>query len=263
MPTSPPPLSRLALEQLAVFEYGSLLATSPLLSVIPKGDGHPVLFLPGFLGSDSSTAQLRFVLAQFGHAPHRWHLGTNLGPHPGLLAQVSRRVAELHDRFGRKVSLVGWSLGGIYAREEARDHPDMVRQVITLASPFRWRPGDRTRVSALYDHLGPETDPFPGHATAEHDRPAMPVPSTSIYTRSDGIVRWCHCLEEAGDSRENIEVFGTHIGLGSNIAAVVAIADRLAQADGQQWASFRPPAVIRHLYRAPAVWVASTSRRTP
>jgi pimeloyl-ACP methyl ester carboxylesterase len=242
------------MEPFAVFEYSTLLPSSALLRLIPRGDGHPVLVMPGFGASDRSTSQLRTVLRSFGHAPHGWRLGVNVGPHPETLAGIEQRLFDLHDSYQGKVSLVGWSLGGVYARELAREHPDLVRQVVTMASPFRYRPGDNTHASELYDLVGPGTNPFVGQEMLEHNRPALPVPSTSIYTRTDGIVRWHLCVESEGHRRENIEVIGTHTGLGHNIAAVLAVADRLAQPDGE-WAPFRAPRLIGHLYPRPVNWV--------
>jgi pimeloyl-ACP methyl ester carboxylesterase len=251
---APPPFQWLALERLSLLEYGTYLAASPLLRNLAKGDGHPVLFLPGFYGSDDSTEQLRTVLKSNGHAVHGWRLGQNTGPHAHVLDGSTRRLQELHARYGRKVSVVGWSLGGIFARELARANPGSVRQVITLAAPFRFRPGDRGHASALYDMIGPRDDPFPGRDVAEDERPPLPVPATSIYTRTDGIVRWHACIDAAGPERENIEVFGTHSGLGYNIAATIAVADRLAQPEAS-WAPFRAKPALRHLYPRPVSWV--------
>ena len=255
-PIDPPPYPRLALEQFAMWEYGTFLAAAPLLRLLPAGDGHPVLVLPGLGGSDQSTAELRTVLRRRGHAARGWGLGRNLGPHDHVLEGMTSRLLALADRAGRSVSLVGWSLGGIYARELAYEHPEVVRQVITLGSPFRFRHGDRGNASAVYDLIGPPEDPFPGHALPEHERPDLEVPSTSIYTRTDGIVRWHACIDRAGPLRENIEVWGTHSGLGYNLAAVVAVADRLARPEGA-WQPFRAPLVIRHLFPRPATWQQS------
>jgi pimeloyl-ACP methyl ester carboxylesterase len=249
------------MEPMAIFEYGTLLAGSPLMTLVPAGDGHPVLVLPGFGASDRSTAPLRAVLTAYGHSAHGWQLGSNVGPHPRILFGVRRRLVQLYEHFDQKVSLVGWSLGGIYARELARENPGLVRQVITLASPFRLRPGDRTRASAFYDRLGPVRSPFPAQTVEEHERPDLPVPSTSIYTRTDGVVRWHLCAETAGPRRENIEVIGTHSGLGNNIAAVLSIADRLAQDPGR-WAKFRPPPVLAHWYPPPIDWVPPARPRS-
>ena len=253
-PIEPPPYQRLAMERLAMVEYSTFTMASPLLRLLPKGDGHPVLFLPGFYGSDDSTEQMRAALKRKGHAVHGWRLGQNTGPHAHVIEGTSRRLADLHERYGLKVSLVGWSLGGIFARELAREHPDAVRQVITMGAPFRFRPGDRGHASALYDMIAPREDPFPGRDVGEDDRSPLEVPSTAIYTRTDGIVRWHACIDAAGPFRENIEVFGTHSGLGYNVAAIFAVADRLSQPEGT-WTPFRAKRAVRHLYPRPVSWV--------
>jgi pimeloyl-ACP methyl ester carboxylesterase len=258
----PPPYQRLALEQLAVWEYGSFLAASPFMGFVAQGDGHPVLVLPGFTTSDRSTELLRAVLSRNGHRAVGWKLGRNMGAHPSVLRGLQQRLLGLHERSRRRVSIVGWSLGGIYARELARRHPHAVRTVITLASPYRFRTGDRSHVSALYDSVGPAVDPFLGQISSEEDRPPLPVPATSIYTRTDGVVRWHTCIETVGPRRENIEVFGTHSGLGYNIAATIAIADRLARPEGQ-WQPFRPPPGLSYLYPRPASWTSAVERDAP
>lgn len=244
-----------------MFELGAAAAASPLLRAVGRGDRHPVLVLPGFLAGDPSTAPLRSVLRGQGYWVHGWHLGRNLGPTPEVVDGLVGRLAMLHERHEAPVSLVGWSLGGIYARRLARRFPERVRQVITLGSPFRIDPdANRSSVSGLYDRLRPT------HAvTVDADLPgmdggALEVPATSIYTRTDGVVRWWQCLESIGPERENIEVRGSHSGLGFNPAAILAISDRLAQPVGD-WEPFRPPRPLRHQYPHPADWtpdVAST-----
>src|SRR5262245_2161029 len=137
-PIAPPATLLLMLEgQRAFLEAATLLPASPLLRQAPRGDGHPVLVLPGLGASDLSTAVLRAYLERLGYAAHPWTFGRNLGPGGDLPQLMLRRLAELHERHRRKVSLVGWSLGGIYARELARQAPERVRQVVTLGSPFR------------------------------------------------------------------------------------------------------------------------------
>jgi pimeloyl-ACP methyl ester carboxylesterase len=259
-PLKPPSLSLMWLEQRVLFEYGAFLGAGPLLRLLPKGDGHPVLVLPGFTASDRSTVPLRRVLRSKGYWVHGWQLGANVGPHRRIVNGIQRRIEELHDRHGTKVSLLGWSLGGIYARELARDHADAVRQVITLGSPFRFRDGDRSSASRWYDLVAPRQDPFPGRATVEEQRPPLAVPATAVYTRTDGIVRWHACIEAAGPLRESIEVRGTHNGLGFNLAAILAITDRLAQPEGQ-WAPFRPPAALRYLFPRPVSWRSGEEER--
>jgi pimeloyl-ACP methyl ester carboxylesterase len=258
-PIGPPPYQRLALEQLAVWEYGSFLAASPFMGFIAKGDGHAVLVLPGFTTSDRSTELLRAVLARNGHAAQGWKLGRNMGAHPTILRGMEHRLLDLRRTTRRRVSLVGWSLGGIFARELARRHPDAVRTVITLASPYRFRGGDRSHASALYDSVAPPVDPFLRDIPPEEDRPPLPVPATSIYTRTDGIVRWHTCIDTIGPRRENIEVFGTHSGLSYNITAAIAIADRLACPEGA-WRPFRAPVRFAHLYPPPVSWTPAAER---
>ena len=255
---SPSPLLGV-LNQLSVLEYSTFLAVAPFLTADPDGDGHPVLVLPGFAATDGATAPLRSALRQKGYAAHGWRLGLNTGPHRHIIEGLDRRLADLHQRYGKAtVSLVGWSLGGVYAREMARLRPEAVRQVITLASPYRLRPGDRSRASMLYDAIAPSMNRFLPDTEPEEARPPVPVPATSIYTRTDGVVRWHTCIDSAGPKRENIEVIGTHSGLGVNVAALVAITDRLAQPNGT-WTPFRPPPGARHLFPSPASWRPPTS----
>jgi pimeloyl-ACP methyl ester carboxylesterase len=221
----------LALEGRAWAELAALLPLLPLLARTPRGDGHPVLVLPGYLASDYSTRPLRAFLRDRGYHAHAWRLGRNRGPGPEIVAGLAARLRQLRARHGRAVSLVGWSLGGIYARELARRLPDDVRQVITLASPFR--DPSATNVARL---LGPRPS---GDVDALAARLRLPlsVPSTSILSRSDGIVAWRSCLEEEGPRRENVVVESSHCGMGHHVAALAVIADRLAQPEGT-WRPF-------------------------
>jgi pimeloyl-ACP methyl ester carboxylesterase len=252
-PLAAPPMRLRALENLAVVEMCTAVPTLPLLALAPRGDGHPVLVLPGFTSSDSATWYLRTVLRAKGYAAHGWGLGTNVGPHPRIVRGIQRRLEQIADRDGRSVSVVGWSLGGTYARELARAHPELVRGVITLGSPFRLRGEDRSTAHTLYRRLAPRDDPYPGRRSHEHHRGPVPVPTTSIYTRTDGVARWHACIDEVGPTSENIEVRGTHSGLGFNSAALLAVTDRLAQPEGA-WQPFRRPPVVAHLFPRPATW---------
>jgi pimeloyl-ACP methyl ester carboxylesterase len=253
-PLRPPSLSRLALEfVLPPIEWGGMVAGSPILATAPRGDGHTVLLLPGFTASSHSMAPLRSVLTALGHQARGWGQGYNFGPHRRIVEGLTRRLVNLHRDSGGKVSLVGWSLGGMYARELARRHGDIVRDVITMASPFRMTRVDRSRASWWYDILGPEYDGLLNLSVNEQHREPVPVPCTSIYSRNDGIVRWHVCIDEGGPNRENIEVRGSHSGLGQNLAALYAVCDRLAQPEGR-WQQFSPPLALRHLYPKPALW---------
>ena len=179
-----------ALEGRALGELGALQLAAPLLRRLPKGDGHPVLVLPGFTAGDPSTAPIRSILRRLGYRTYGWHLGRNLGPTPEVIDGLFERLSAAFERDGRPVSLIGWSLGGIYARELARASSDRVRQVITLGSPFRMDSDGRSAVSGLYERLAPRPPTGRRPPTRESDRPTLEVPATAVYTRTDGVVRW-------------------------------------------------------------------------
>lgn len=258
-PLEAPPWRLRAMEQFAAAEFGAFLAASPVLRLAGRGDEHPVLVLPGFITSDLSTAPLRWLLRGQGYWVHGWRLGRNVGPNPRIVDGIRDRLADLYERHHRPVSLIGWSLGGIYAREMARENPAAVRQVITLGSPFRFGTEDRGSVSGLYDRLNPDPATFFDRDVHEADRVPLEVPATAIYSRADGVVRWHACIEAEGPLRENIEVRGSHSGLGFNPAVLLAISDRLAQREGS-WRPFRPPPGTSALFPRPATWDAARGR---
>lgn len=228
----PPGLGLLLAEARGIFELNASLLLSPLLMRAPRGDGHPVLLLPGFLASDLSMAPMRRYLRELGYDAHAWRMGRNLGGLSRMRAALRDRLAEIQAAAGRKVSIVGWSLGGVYARDLALQAPDMVRYVVTLGSPFA-NDVRATNATRLYEALsgeGVEDNPELRAAISGD----LPVPTTSIYSRTDGVVNWRTCLLRPSDTAENIEVhFASHIGLGVNPAALWAVADRLAQAEGE------------------------------
>jgi dienelactone hydrolase len=228
----PPGLGLLLAEVRGIFEFNASVLFSPLLMRAPKGDGHPVLALPGFLASDLSMAPMRRYLSELGYDTYAWRMGRNTGGIARMRAALRDRLAEIHSASGRKVSVVGWSLGGVYARDLALQAPDMVRSVVTLGSPFA-NDVRATNATRLYEALsgeGVEDNPELRAAISGD----LPVPVTSIYSRSDGIVNWRTCLLRPSDTAENIEVhLASHVGLGVNPAALWAVADRLAQAEGE------------------------------
>jgi pimeloyl-ACP methyl ester carboxylesterase len=253
----PPSLLLGALEQQrALAELVGFGVSLPLFRLMPAGDGHPVLVLPGFMADDWSTVALRSVLRSRGYQVHRWGLGRNLGPRAAIVDGLVHRLDAIHRDNGCSVSLVGWSLGGIYARALARWRPQAVRRVITLGSPFRMRAGDRSNASRLFDRLNP--GPGVPHPVSLEEQP-LPVPSTAIYTRTDGVTRWHLCIEAEHPHAENIEVRGSHCGLGHNPAVILAIADRLARPEGS-FRRFRPPRAAAALYPPPAWWRAVGDR---
>jgi Palmitoyl protein thioesterase len=233
---SPPSRTLMFLEGRAISELGAFLGALPLLSLAPRGDGHPVLVLPGLMASDTSTRPLRSFLKSRGYAVSGWRQGRNLGLRHGVQNAMVDLVHELNDAHGRKVSLVGWSLGGLYARQLAKMMPKHVRQVITLGSPFASNP-KATNAWRVYEmasgRRADEEDPRFGGTLAG----APPVPTTAIFSRSDGICAWQGCREQSSNMAESIEVESSHCGMGHHPAAVYAVADRLAQKEGE-WTPF-------------------------
>lgn len=231
-PLRPPGLGLLLAEMRGIFEFNASLMTAPFLLRAPRGDGHPVLALPGFLAGDLSMAPLRRYLTELGYEAHAWQMGRNLGGVTRLRAALRDRLAEIHANSGRKVSIVGWSLGGVYARDLALNAPEMVRYVVTLGSPFA-NDVRATNATRLYEALSGEVvggDPEFLDAIGGD----LPVPTTSIFSRADGVVNWHTCLLRPSVAAENIEVYlASHVGLGVNPAVLWAVADRLAQHEGQ------------------------------
>jgi hypothetical protein len=248
----------------------ALLATEPLRAVLDfcsarvgslapvQGDGHPVIVYPGLGAGALTTSQLRAHLASCNFAALDWELGVNTGPDglfddwlPGLVERV-RAVHALH---GRKVSLVGWSLGGIYAREIAKCCPEVVRQVITLATPHN-AVADANHAGTIFRMLGGDTSQLTRALEARlGERP--PVPTTSIYSESDGVVCWRGCLEEPGPDVENIAVHASHLGMTSHPDVLRIVAERLARPERRWQPSLRRPRVLK-----PAT-APSRSRKSP
>ncbi len=225
----PPPVA-LALTDgpRALLDIAFLRMTYPLLRRCPKATGrHSVMVIPGFLGDDRGNMPLIRFLGELGYTASGWGQGRNLGIQSFSEEQLRDRLEDVIAAGGGKVSLVGHSLGGIYAREIARMEPDVIRQVITLGSPFGRGHQGASHASRLYRRLNPG-------AEARDDDHALsippPVPTTAIYTRADGVVNWRTSVQD-GDYPHvhNVEVLGSHIGLNVNAAVWYWVAKKLAQ----------------------------------
>lgn len=240
-----PPLLKTLTEMRALAEIGGFLATRKILKkCAPRGDGHPILIIPGFMSGDGFTRLMRRFLEELGYDPYPWDLGTNQGLRDQTCHNIEQKIAAIHKVTGQKVSLIGHSLGGVYVRAVAHRQSHHVRQIITLGTPFNSAfeqrdPNDRGGALArAYERLnaGAEADELP-KSTVMCFPP--PLPSTSVYSEGDGIICWEHCLDVASDHTENICVPGSHTGMAHNPLVIHVIADRLAQAE-QEWRPFDP-----------------------
>lgn len=215
-------------------ELASAAVNARHLDDWPHGDGHPVLVLPGFMAGPESTVFLRGHLRKLGYEPRDWGHGRNYGASPALLDHLRDTLLETYDRYGRAVTLIGWSAGGIYAREMARDSPHYVRGVITLGSPFRGNL-QATRAWRFYRFMnrGDHTEELTSEEARALRAEPLTVPTTCIYSKNDGIVAWECCTSLPAPLTENVEVTATHLGYGHHIPTLRIIADRLAQPEGQ------------------------------
>ena len=241
------------LEVRAPLEFAVLIATLPTLARAPKGDGHPVLLLPGFAAGDATLEPLRLYLKSRRYDVETWGLGKNVGFNRRYAKVIEQKVRYVHHSSGRKVSLLGWSLGGVFAFYAAHAAPECVRTAISLGSPLRLDPDHPPPPSVLAMYRALEnpkgTLAHQARSRSRAMRTPPPVPSTCIYSNTDGIVP-PHQATLDGDpaNHENIRVPGSHSGLGVNFLAMWIIADRLAQAENK-WRPFRPTGAFERAFR--------------
>ena len=231
----------------ALFELGAFYLSRAWLAQLPKGDGHTVKVLPGFMATNNSTLPMRNLLRDLGYDAHGWDSGRNVRVDHALLHRLESQLKRLNDDSGRKVSLIGWSLGGVLARELAKLHPDRVRLVISLGSPIS---DDRNHTNArrLFEFFNGRDTEIEREGRFQGLNIAPPVPTTSILTKTDGIVHWRGSVQGPSQSpTENIEVYASHCGLGVNPSVMIAIADRLAQEEGD-WSPFEPHAAQQWMF---------------
>ena len=239
----------MALEGRAVFEWSSYLAAWPLLKNAPRGDGHPVLVLPGLGAGDHSTYPIRRYLDRLGYAAYKWDQGLNFGPRDHVIKGLVEKVRQMQTEHEQKISIVGWSLGGAMANALALRMPDRVRSVVTLGSPLTGHPKG-TNAWRIFELVSGFRHDDPRLMELVAGQPS--VPTTSIMSKTDGIVNWRMSLAPEHHMAENIEISATHLGMGANAAALWAMADRLAQKEGE-WTPFDKKATRLHslLFRDP------------
>lgn len=219
-------------------------AASRVLDAIKRpstvGEGRPVLVLPGFAANDFLTGRLRAHLRHHGFHVHGWRLGRNIGLTDRLVDGLVDRFVEVADQHDEPVSIVGWSFGGLLARRIAHEHPDRVRQIICLGSPWRAE-GERTRATAMFERSRARH----GLSDQARDivaqlREPVPVPTTAIWSRTDGIASWSGCAVDETTTpaiAENIEVPSSHVGLVANPLVLAVVVNRLRQ-DPDEWQRF-------------------------
>ncbi len=236
--------SSILFESRAFAEFGTVgLAATMAAYVAPLGPPRPVLVLPGFVSGDSATIALRLFLRSIGHKPHGWGLGLNVGASHHIAEGVDRTLRNLyHENDGEPIDIIGWSAGGILGRVLASHRSEMVRQVISLGSPINMQ-SHQTNIGQLQKLFSR----FFLEPPRRFELDRVPVPSTTVWTRTDGVVPGLACRQTIRHDAEVVEVRGSHIGLGANGAVFYLVADRLALPRGD-WHPFDPPDRLRRLY---------------
>lgn len=201
----------LVLEARAIVEYVALKASlRSLRRRAPRGQGEPVLVVPGFGADDSYTTSLRSFLSSIGYRARGWGLGRNRGRVSALVPRVVDRAAELAAESGSAVMLVGWSLGGYLAREVARERPDLVNRVITLGAPVVGGP-KYTASAPMYTKRGYDLDEIEATVARRESKP-LTVPVDAVLSRSDGVVAWRACVDHLNPRVTHHEVASSHLG---------------------------------------------------
>jgi pimeloyl-ACP methyl ester carboxylesterase len=252
----PPRLLDSLLEPRALFEAALLPVSLPLLLQAPRGDGHPVLLMPGFLADEKSLVALKLFLQRKGYDVRTWGLGRNVGFQSKHMNALPQKIRHLQYKTGRKVSLVGWSLGGVFSLFGAHEATECVRSVITLGSPVSMdREGSQSpsTVKALYrlvSHpLGSAAHAMRPRVKDLRERKPLPIPTTCLYSVGDGVVPPQEATIDGDPAlHENIRVPGSHVGLGFNGLVLAIVADRLAQPE-DAWRPFDPSGILRRVYR--------------
>lgn len=224
---APPPLLYQFLEARAGVEFAALMLMLPMLRMsAPRGNDRPVIVLPGFMADDNSTWLLRRFLEDIGYAVTGWEMGRNTGPGQPLIEQLIHRAETLRRGHDQKVNLVGWSRGGMIAREIARARPDLVRHVITLGSPVRGGPSS-TSIGRLLQTSTGLSEAEMLALMRRRERTPIRTPITALYSKTDGVVAWRAAIDELSPDVEHIEVQSSHVGFGVNAQVFRIVAQRL------------------------------------
>jgi pimeloyl-ACP methyl ester carboxylesterase len=240
----PPHALYTALEPRAAAELALLPAAVPFLLRAARGDGHPVLLVPGFMSSEIPLSAMKAFLRNRGYAVETWGFGRNVGLQRKHVAALEQKVRYLHHKHRRKVSIVGWSLGGAFALYVAHHAPECVRCIITLGSPVTVGPEGSQSSAMAHALYRLVAHPLGSAAHSMQPKVQMlranpPVPTSCLYSVTDGVVPWHQATIDGNPAlHENIRVPGSHCGLGFNAFVLWVVADRLSQPEGE-WQPYR------------------------
>ena len=226
---APPTLIARLLEARAPYELAALPLGWPQLRRAPRGDGRPVLLVPGFGAGSLSMRPLRSYLSWLGYDALDWEGDRNTGDFEADIVRVGEQCARLSRALGGQcITVIGWSLGGVAAREAARLYPDAVREVITLGTPIVGGP-KYTSIGRIFAAArGMDLKQFEKEVHARNSL-GFRQPVTSIYSRTDGVVGWRASIDSYNPQARNVEVSGSHVGLGVNPQVWLEIADTLSR----------------------------------
>lgn len=217
---------------LSMFPFGFaellvLLARYPELKELPRGNKQPVMIVPGLMADDVSTLPLRLYLRYLGYRPYGWKQGINLGFTQSDIKKLRKKIIEISDARDQPVALIGWSLGGLIARELAREMPGQVSQVMSMGTPLIGG-AKYTGLAGLGSRLGFDLDAVEKQLQEDTARP-IAQPITVIYSKHDGLIAWEATQDNTHPQAEHFEVGSTHIGLGLDIDVFKIIARQLAK----------------------------------
>ena len=237
-------------EARGLIELPRLLLRFPSLARLPRGNGEPILILPGYGAGDGSTMILKGYLRLLGYRARGWGLGRNRGPASESLPRLLRRLGNLSRRSKQKVVIIGWSFGGYLARELARERPDLVRLVITLGTPVVGGP-KYTAAAKSYRKRGIDIEAIAAEVEQRSLLADLEIPVVAIYSRDDSVVAWQACIDRQSPNIEHVEIKSTHLGFGFSADVYQIIARRLAQFESQGTPLTTEPRRRRRLAKLP------------
>jgi len=243
----PPSPAGVIREARSFLEFPRLLLRAVELARQPRGNGEPVLVLPGYRAGEASTAILKGYLRLLGYHVSGWPLGRSSGNVPEGRPRALKRLFSLHRRTRQRVRVIGWSFGGFIARELARERPDLIHRVITLGTPVVGGP-KYTVFATKLRRSGVDLDAMEAEI-ASRNKITLQTPVTAIYSRADAMVAWQACIDHHGINVEHVEVGTTHMGFGVSPEVYKIIAQRLANTADEAFPRGPAKAAVRRQRR--------------